>query len=207
MSTHSHTSTSNRFWLVVFALPLLFLLAGCGATATPEPHEFAGAVVTNPQPAPDFTLVSADGPVNLSDYEGKYIYLYFGYTFCPDVCPATMNELAKMTEQLGADAENVQVIMITVDPARDTAELLRDYMAFFDPSFIGLTGTEEEIAAVANTYGVFYEAHEGSAESGYLVDHSTRTYLFSPERVPIVAYPFDVSAEAMAEDLRYLLTN
>lgn len=181
----------------------LFALASCNS-APADPHQFAGAVVTNPQPAPDFTLQSKDGPVRLSDFAGQHVFIYFGYTFCPDVCPATMNELAKLHELLGEDADQIQVIMITVDPARDTAEVLADYMGFFDESFIGLTGTDEEIAAVAQTYGVFYEAHEGTAESGYLVDHSTRTYLFSPERNPIVAYPFDVTAEAMAADLAYL---
>lgn len=192
-----------HFLLLLLAL---FALASCNsAPAEPaEPHQFAGAVVTNPQPAPDFTLESVNGPVRLSDFAGQHVYIYFGYTFCPDVCPATMNELAKLQELLGEDADQIQVLMITVDPARDTAEALANYMAFFDDSFIGLTGTDEEIAAVAQTYGVFYEAHEGTAESGYLVDHSTRTYLFSPEGVPLVAYPFEVSAEAMAADLAYL---
>lgn len=194
---------SFRFMLLLLAL---FALASCNtAPAEPaEPHQFAGAVVTNPQPAPDFTLESINGPVRLSDFAGQYVYIYFGYTFCPDVCPATMNELAKLQELLGEDADQIQVVMITVDPARDTAEVLANYMTFFDDSFIGLTGTDEEITAVAQPYGVFYEAHEGTAASGYLVDHSTRTYLINPERNPIVAYPFDVTAEAMIVDLAYL---
>jgi protein SCO1/2 len=199
----------NTLGFLLTAVLTLALLAACAPAPepTPEPHEFAGAMVTNPQPAPDFTLLSVDGPVSLSDYEGQYVYLYFGYTFCPDVCPATMNELAKMTEMMGEEAQNVQVLMITVDPQRDTAEKLEEYMAFFDPSFIGLTGTDEEIATTAQPYGVFYQANEGSVESGYLVDHSTRTYLLTPERVPIVAYPFSVTAEEMATDLEYLLSN
>ncbi len=186
------------------ALLFLFALTSCSSAAPPEPHEFGGAVVTNPQPAPDFTLESVNGPVRLSDFAGQYVYIYFGYTFCPDVCPATMNELAKLHEMLGDEADQIQVVMVTVDPARDTAVVLADYMAFFDESFIGLTGTDEEITAVAQPYGVFYEANEGTAESGYLVDHSTRTYLIDPTRTPIVAYPFDITAESMARDLAYL---
>ena len=189
---------------LLVALLFLFVLTSCGLAPPPEPHEFAGAMVNNPQPAPDFTLESVNGPVRLSDFEGQYVYIYFGYTFCPDVCPATMNELAKLHEMLGEEADQIQVVMVTVDPARDTAVVLADYMAFFDESFIGLTGTDAEIAAVAQTYGVFYEAHEGTAESGYLVDHSTRTYLINPTRTPILAYPFDVTAESMARDLAHL---
>jgi protein SCO1 len=186
---------------------LLFVfltLTACNLIPTPEPYQLGGAVVTNPQPAPDFTLMSANGPVSLSDFAGKYVFIYFGYTFCPDVCPATMNELAELEKLLGEDADQIQVIMITVDPARDTPERLAEYMAFFSNNFIGLAGTDEEIAAVAQPYGVFYEAHEGTAESGYLVDHSTRTYLLNPNREPIVAYPFDVQAETMAADLAHL---
>jgi protein SCO1/2 len=121
----------------VLSLAFLLLLLGCQFAA---PHEFAGLELTAPQPAPNFTLESADGPVQLSDYQGKFVFLYFGYTFCPDACPTTMTTLAQLQRQLGDDADQVQVIMITIDPERDTAENMAEYVAFFDDSFVGLTG-------------------------------------------------------------------
>ena len=137
-----------------------------------EPHEYAGTVLDNPEPAPNFTLTGdSGGRVALESFRGKVVLMYFGYTFCPDICPASLAELADAMEVLGDAADDVQVVMVSVDPARDTPEVLAEYMDYFDPRFVGLTGSDSEIAAVADSYGVFYEAQEGSAATGYLVDH------------------------------------
>lgn len=183
---------------------LALALGACGGeTAT---HEFAGAELMAEEPLPDFSLTAAgDAPVSLSDFRGQYVYLYFGYTFCPDFCPTTLAKLANVQDRMGDDAGRVQVMMITVDPERDTPEVLARYVQTFDPSFIGLTGTTTEIDDAAQSLGVFFQRNEGSAASGYLVDHSTRTYLIGPDGRALVAYPHDAEAGAMAADLRWLI--
>ena len=186
----------------VLSLAFLLLLLGCQFAA---PHEFAGLELTAPQPAPNFTLESADGPVQLSDYQGKFVFLYFGYTFCPDACPTTMTTLAQLQRQLGDDADQVQVIMITIDPERDTAENMAEYVAFFDDSFVGLTGEKAEIDAAGAPFGVYYEKEEGSAATGYLMSHTTRVYLLDREQNARVAYALDAGVDAIAADIHFLL--
>ncbi len=186
----------------VVSLAVLLLLMGCQLAA---PHEFAGLELTAPQPAPDFTLESAEGPVQLSDFQGKFVFLYFGYTFCPDACPTTMATLAQLKQQLGADGDQVQVIMITVDPERDTAENMAEYVAFFDDSFVGLTGDKAAIDAAGVPYGLYYQKEEGSTATGYLISHTTRVYLLDREQNARVAYALDADVEAIAADINYLL--
>lgn len=188
----------------LFGVLLLLALLGTAACNS-EPHEFAGAELTILQPVPDFTLTGENGPVSLSDFEGKYIYLYFGYTFCPDICPDTLSKLARVREGLGDDADEMQVIMVSVDPERDTPEVLAEYVSHFDPSFVGITGTKAEIDAAGEPFGLFYQKNEGSAATGYLVDHSTRTFLIDQDFNARVAYPFDATHDAMLADLRYLM--
>lgn len=191
-----------RFW-PLGALLFILSLAGCGATQT---HEFAGAELPEPQTVPDFTLTAAgDTPVSLSDFRGQYVFLYFGYTFCPDFCPTTLAKMARVREELGDDADRMQVIMVTVDPERDTPEALADYVSRFDPSFVGLSGTTTEIDAAGAPFGLFYQKNEGSAATGYLVDHSTRTYLIDPEGNARVAYPHDAAVDDIVADLRWLI--
>ncbi|MCS6844582.1 MAG: SCO family protein [Caldilineales bacterium] len=177
------------------------LVTGCAA-----PYQYHGLYLESPKPAADFTLTGAGGrPVSLSDFQGKVVLLYFGYAFCPDVCPTTMTEVAKAVQALGKRAEDVQVIMISVDPERDTPDRLAEYVAYFDPRFIGLTGTPDEIADVATLYGIFYEKHEGTAATGYLVDHTaTVTVVDRQGRVRLV-WPFGTTGEDMASDLKQLL--
>lgn len=187
---------------LLFALLLVPLaVAACGG----ETHEFAGAVLEDGEPLPDFTLMSDAGPVSLSDFRGQYVFVYFGYTFCPDFCPTTMAKLATVHRDLGDDAGRMQVVMISVDPERDTPDKLATYAEAFNPTFIGITGTREEIDSTGEPYGLFYEIHEGSAATGYLVDHSTRTYLIGPDGRALVAYPHDAASDAILADLRWFL--
>lgn len=185
-------------------LILSFLLAGCGQTAVSESErDFAGALVNSPRPVPDFTLTSADGPVSLSDFAGKYVFLYFGYTYCPDICPGTLANLAAVRKALGDDADKVQVIMVTVDPPRDTPEVLGEYVAHFDPSFIGLSGSKEEIDAAGAPLHIYYEKHEGTETTGYLIDHTARAYLLDPAGNARVAYPHDAPRDGIVADLKW----
>ncbi len=167
------------------------------------PAGLHGTELVPPEPAPPFTLTAGGGqPVSLSDFQGRYVLLYFGYTTCPDFCPTTLAVLKQARERLGRRADDLQVLMITVDPRRDTPERLAEYMSFFDPTFIGLSGTAAEIASVADAYGIFYEAHEGTPESGYLVDHTTTLVGVDPEGNLRLFYSYGVTAEEIADDLR-----
>lgn len=200
-----HRWTLKRSWglgAMLLATLLMVVLTACAGAAT---HEFAGAVLEDPEPLPDFTLTGDDGPVSLSDFRGQYVFLYFGYMFCPDFCPTTMSKLARVHRELGDDAGRMQVVMVSVDPERDTPALLARYAEAFNPTFVGITGTKEEIDLAGEPYGLYYQRHEGSAATGYLVDHSTRTYLIGPDGRALVAYPHDATAEAILADLRWLL--
>lgn len=196
----------NSMWKRVVGLVLLMgtavLLAACGAGT----HEFAGSVLDSEQPVPDFTLQGVDGPVSLSDFKGQYVFVYFGYTFCPDICPNTLGKLSRAIADLNADdAEQVTAILISVDPERDTPELLAEYVAHFNPRFVGLTGTKEEIDQAGEAYYLYYEKHEGTVASGYLIDHSSRSFLVDKNGSALVAYPFDAKAEDIAKDLKWLI--
>ena len=181
---------------VLVALFVVPLLVG-------EPHEFVGTVLSDPEPAPAFSLTSDTGEtVALDSYRGKVVLLYFGYTFCPDICPDSLSELADAMEVLGGESEDVQVIMISVDPARDTPDVLGEYMDHFDPRFVGLTGTETEIAEVADQYGVFYEAQEGTAATGYLVDHLASVMLIDKDGKWVEILSYGTTGEQVAADIR-----
>ncbi len=190
------------------ALPYLFaVLLGVVvalAIVVPRlrPHEFVGTVLDDPEPAPALTLTAAGGEqVSLDDFTGKAVLLYFGYTSCPDVCPTTLAALADALDELGSRRDEVQVVMVTVDPARDTPELLASYVAHFDPSFIGLGGTAEEIATAASAYGIYYQKGEGTVETGYEVDHTAQVMLIDPQGRYREVLPFGLDGAAIAGDV------
>lgn len=185
--------------LVVAAGFLSFTLFGARA------GELHGTYLEPPLPAAEFELTSAEGPVRLADLRGKVVVLFFGYTFCPDVCPTTMVRLGQAMELLGNDAERVQVIMVSVDPERDTPEKLAQYARAFHPSFLGVTGTQEEIDAVASAYGIYHAKAEGSDATGYLVDHSANVTVIDRRGGVRLIWPYNVDAEGLASDLRFVL--
>lgn len=171
-----------------------------------RPYSFTGTILQAEFPAMDFELISsAQKPIRLSDYKGKLVVLYFGYTFCPDVCPASMSTLAKAIEKLGRKSDEVQVIMISVDPERDTPDKLAEYVAKFNPSFIGATGTINQISEVAALYGVYFQKDPGTPETGYLVSHTASVMVIDRVGHLRLIFPFDTSADAIAADLGELL--
>ncbi|RME07722.1 MAG: SCO family protein [Anaerolineae bacterium] len=170
-----------------------------------KPHTFAGTVLQSPEAAPDFTLQSAQGTVSLHDFRGKVVLLYFGYTFCPDVCPTTLAELKTALDVLGRQADSVQVIMISVDPERDTPEVLQRYMEHFHPDFIGVTGELDKIKEIATLYGVYFEKAEGDSEKDYLVNHTATVMAIDPEGYLKLIFPYGTSGEAIAADVAYML--
>ncbi len=170
-----------------------------------RPHTFSGTVIQSPDPSFDFTLTSSKGEVSLSDFRGKLVVLYFGYTFCPDICPATLANIGQALRNMGSKAEDVQVIMISVDPERDTPEKLEEYVAHFYPTFIGVTGTQEQLEEVASLYGIFYQKTQGSDATNYLIDHTATTLVIDREGYLKLVFPFGVTIDQIQSDLTYML--
>lgn len=190
-----------RLTTIFLAVLALTTLAGCL-----QPYTFRGTELQSANPAPDFTLTGADGqPVSLSGFRGQVVVLYFGYTFCPDVCPTTLTDMKQVMQLLGKQADDVQFIMVSVDPERDTPEKLAEYVTYFDPRFIGLTGTHDEILAAATPFGVIFQKHEGTAATGYLVDHTASLNVIDQEGRMRLLFPFDADPKDIAGDLEYLL--
>jgi protein SCO1 len=192
------------FWVVAAIVgALLFVVVGFFLL---RPYQYHGLLLESPKPAADFTLGGAGGKeVKLSDYRGKLVVLYYGYTFCPDVCPTTLAEITKAVQKLGKKSEDVQVVMVTVDPERDTPERMAEYMAFFNPSFVGLSGTPDQIAEAATPFGIYYQKHEGTPASGYLVDHTATVNMLDREGRMRLVWPFGTEGDAMAADLKQML--
>ncbi|MFN3786373.1 MAG: SCO family protein, partial [Thiothrix sp.] len=155
----------------------------------------------------DFTLQQPDGtPVKLSDFHGKVVLLYFGYTACPDVCPTSLAITAAALKALSpAEVAQVQPIFISVDPERDNGEQLMRYAKHFHPNFIGISGTAEQLQRVARQYGVFYNKVHSNSALGYLIDHSSQTYLVSKDGNSVTRLPHGTAPEAVATQIRQLL--
>jgi protein SCO1 len=151
-----------------------------------------------------FTLVAPDGTtVTEQTYRGKWLLVYFGFTFCPDTCPTTLLEVAAALEKLGPDADKLQPLFITVDPLRDTPAVMGNYTQSFHPRIIGLTGTPQQIAAVAQEYGVYYAPHRtGPAAEDYVMDHGTYLYLMDPEGQFARGFDADTPGDRIAEAVR-----
>ena len=181
---------------------LALAFAGCGP---PQPA-FKNTDVSGADCCRDFRLTDHNGKVRtLADFRGKAVVMFFGYTQCPDVCPTTMLEMKAVLQQLGADAQRVQVLFVTVDPERDTRELLASYVPVFDPGFLGLSGDMETTAATAKEFRVFYRKQAGPTPSSYTVDHTAGSYIFDPQgRVRLYVRHGDGGANLVA-DLRTLL--
>ena len=170
-----------------------------------RPHTFHGTVIQSPEPSYNFTLTGANGDVSLSDYRGKMVLMYFGYTFCPDICPGTLANAAKALRNMGDKADEVQLIMVSLDPERDTPEKLAEYTGHFYPSFIGITGTKEQIDEIAALYGIYYKINEGSEATGYLIDHTATMMVLDREGYLKLVFPYGVTSEEIADDLKYML--
>jgi protein SCO1/2 len=183
------------------------LLAGCDAGPGPDPKPaFKGVDITGADYAKELNLPDANGKQRrLEDFRGKVTVVFFGYTQCPDVCPTTMVELAQVKKQLGADGSRVQGVFVTVDPERDTPELLKAYVANFDADFVALRGTPEETKAAAKAFKVFYNKAPGKTASSYTVDHTAGSYVFDAQGRVRLFTRYGTGADALAADLKILL--
>ncbi len=188
-----------------FALLLVGLLIAAYGNKLLTPQKLHGQVIEPPPVMDDFTLSSAQGPVSLSDFHGKVVVLYFGYTFCPDVCPTTLAVLNQAVTGLGDSAQNVQVIFISVDWKRDTPEKLAQYTAHFNPAFLGLTGPQPQIDLITKEFGIFYLLNLPNENGFYSVDHTASTRALDREGRLSVIWPYETPASDIKSDLLLLL--
>jgi protein SCO1 len=169
--------------------------------------KFQGVDITGADYAKELKLPDMLGqPRSLADFKGKVLVVFFGYVQCPDVCPTTLAELAAVKKALGAEGDRVQGIFVTVDPERDTPELLKAYMANFGPDFIALHGTPEQIRQAAKDFKVFYSKVPGKTAGSYTIDHTAGSYLFDPQGRVRVFTRYGSGAPALTSDLKLLLS-
>jgi protein SCO1/2 len=193
----------------LLALCLSFCVAVVLAACDPSAPklEFKNTDLTGLDYARDFALQDHHGkPRTLADFKGKLVLMFFGYTQCPDVCPTTMAEMAQVMKQLGPQADQVQVLFVTVDPQRDTQALLAEYVPAFDPRFLGLYGNDAATAKVAKEFKVFYAKVEGSEPGTYTVDHTAGTYVFDRNGKIRLFIRNGQGVPAIVHDLKLLLS-
>jgi len=182
-------------------LALALLLAGCDSRP-----QFANADLTFADYGKDFALTDHTGkPRTLADFRGKAVVIFFGYTQCPDVCPTTMTGMAEAMKLLGADAAKVQVLFISVDPERDTQELLAQYVPVFNPGFLGLYADAQTIARTAQDFRVFYKKQPGSTPTTYTVDHTAGSYVYDPQGKLRLYIKHGEKPDLIAKDLKLLI--
>lgn len=183
----------------------LLLLAAC-QKAGPERQAFKGIDLTGAEYARSLNLTDQDGRArSLADFKGKVVVVFFGYTQCPDVCPTTMAEVAEVKRALGPEGERVQGVFVTVDPERDTAALLKAYLGSFDPSFVGLRGSEEQTRAAAKEFKVFYAKVPGKTPDTYTMDHTAASFIFDTEGRVRVYVRYGAGAQPLIDDIKLLL--
>jgi len=192
----------GRALAVTLAVAFSILTGACGR----DSQQFQGSDVTGSSFGRDFHLIDHTGkPRTLADFRGKVVAIFFGYTQCPDACPTTLSELATVMQKLGPDAARVQVLFVTVDPERDTPELLSRYVPAFNPSFIGLYGDATATAETAKEFKVIYQKQPGPTPGSYSMDHSTGTFIFDPQGRLRVYEAYAQGPDAFAHDIRALL--
>jgi protein SCO1/2 len=199
----------SRRRLTLAVLVAAGVLMACERPAAPAvapPAALRGVDITGADYARTLELTDQFGKRrSLGEFKGKAVVVFFGYTQCPDVCPTTMAELSQAKRLLGADGERVQGIFVSVDPERDTPVVLKDYLAAFDPSFVGLRGSIDETKAAAKEFKVFFAKVPGRTEGSYTIDHTAGAYLFDPAGRVRVFARHGSGAEALAADLKALL--
>ena len=194
----------------IFGLFLILVLSACGpnsGSSTAGKSPFQGTDITGADWGKELQLTDHNGQRrSLADFHGKVVVLFFGYTHCPDVCPTTLGELGITLKRLGADAAKVQVLFVTIDPARDTPALLAQYVPSFNPTFLGLTGTEAEIDKVAKSFKVFYKKQESGSKGGYTRDHSANTVILDSQGRLRLLFGFGSGAAPLVHDIQVLLS-
>ena len=182
------------------------LLAGCDRLGGGAKPQFSGIDITGAEYARELSLPDTSGQVrSLADFKGKVLVVFFGYTQCPDVCPGTMNELALVKQQLGSAGERVQGIFVSLDPERDTPEVLKAYVASFGPDIVALRGTLEQTQAAAKEFKVFFAKSPGKTEGSYSIDHTAGSYVFDDKGRVRLFERYGTGPEPLKKDLALLL--
>lgn len=192
-----------RRWLVATCALAVFGLAGCQPSTPPA---FQATDITGAAFAREFKLTDHNGTVRtLADFKGKAVAVFFGYIHCPDVCPTTLSDFAAALKQLGPQAEQVQVIFVTLDPQRDTPDLLKQFVPAFNPGFLGMYTDADGLKLLAHEYKVVYQKTSVKGADDYLLDHSAGTYIYDPQGRLRLLMPYGSSPETIAHDLKILL--
>lgn len=205
----SRTVLNRRSFLLsattaVLASPLLVACDKVGQPAVPK-LSFNSVDITGAEYARKLSLKDVDGRQrDLAEFKGKVLFVFFGFTQCPDVCPTTMSELAEVRRRLGPDGDRVQGIFVSIDPARDTPQVLKAYLGAMDPSFVGLTGTPEQIESAAREFKVFFQKVPTS-EGNYTMDHTAGAYVFDPEGQVRLFVRYGMGVDKVTADLKQLL--
>jgi len=206
------TRTKTRRLGILAALIVIVGALGWAAWSVygPKPlsqQSWHGFLLDPPQPAPELGLIDQHGQTfRLADQRGRAVMLFFGYTNCPDVCPATLIYYSQVKRELGPLADKVRFVFVTVDPEYDTPERLREYVARFDPTFYGLWGSPKDLEPVLSNYGIYVEKVENeNSPVGYWVNHTALSFVVDPQGRLILAFPFGVEPKDMADDLRRII--
>ncbi|WP_044528524.1 SCO family protein [Herbaspirillum sp. B65] len=195
----------KRFLSALLLAACATLLAACGQSK-PE-LKFNNTDVTGLDYAKDFALTDHNGqPRTLADFKGKVVVMFFGYTQCPDVCPTTMVEMSNVMKELGPDADRVQVLFVTVDPERDTQQVLAQYVPAFDKRFLGLRGDLPQTEKVAKEFKVFYQKVPGKQPGSYTMDHTAGSYVFDPQGHIRLFVKHGQGPQTLAHDIKLLLS-
>lgn len=182
------------------------VLALSGLMGCTDKPSFVGVDITGANFAQDFQLVDHHGDLrSLSDFKGQVVVVFFGFTQCPDVCPTSMAEMAQARELLGPKADRLQGLFISLDPERDTPEIMREYMASFDPTFLALYTDLDRLPDLAQSFKVYYRKVPGSTPTSYTIDHTAGSYIFDAQGRVRLYHRYNSGAEAMAGDVRLLL--
>lgn len=201
--------------LVIAGAGVFVALAATNSSALPDwatfwkddPYEFNGGFYEPPREG--FQLINAvdhnGKPFSLEDHRGKVIFVYFGYTWCPDACPATLANWREVKALLGDKVDDVVFVMVTVDPERDSPARLKEWMAFWDTDFYGVVMSPEDTETMTNKYGIKHSKRDGGSASGYLVDHDVTTYVMDPEGRLRLSFPLNFPPEDIVEDTEHLL--
>ena len=198
----SRTALTRRHLLGATLGATGLFIAGCSEPAA----SFSGIDITGADYATGFSLTDHNGQARtLADFKGKAVVLFFGFTQCPDVCPTSMSELAEAKRLLGADGERLQGLFVSIDPERDTPEIMKQYMASFDPSFLALYAAPDKLPELAKSYKIYYKKVDGPTPTSYTMDHSAGSFVYDPQGRIRLYHRYGSGAPALAADLKKLL--
>lgn len=205
---YDHCMKKRSALKLIAGFACLTVAAASMTACSEQKPTFSAIDLTGADYARDFALTDHNGqPRSIKDFAGNVVVMFFGYTQCPDVCPTSMAELAEVKKLLGKDGERLQGLFVSIDPQRDTPEVLKAYMANFDPTFLALYATPEKLEALAKDYKVYYKKVDGKTPTSYTMDHSAGSYVYDTQGKLRLFTRYGSGAPALAADIKLLLKN